>query len=168
VLRTDFIDICDNLEKKDAFQRAVKYWDHLPLVPNHTLPEVPEEIRENRFSYKMPVLCASKDFPGFLDLQCEIEGYKEASNAIIDLTPVIINDIEIVKMLVRNKYDWERILFLFSSDILLEGFEILLAKNWLNPFWLMIELLDVIDGSMSMYYKLMSMLDLYTRVSFYA
>jgi len=146
VLKTaDFTDMYENLGKPDAFQRAVKYWDHVNLVPQVPLPEVPDEIRENRFSFKMPILCANKDFPGFVDLQCEIEGYQEVSDAIIDPSPIYINDIDIVKMLVRNRFDWERILHLLSSDILLEAFEICLARNWLNPFWLMIELLSVID-----------------------
>jgi len=162
-----FSFIANQLKEPGSLHRVVRYWHNVPLSES---AEKKNDILidENYISRKNPFLYANDGALGFLNLECIVNGYETPHSSqlnaakvnqflemgfdekkMIDATSKInvfyINDIEIVKMIVRHWTPWKDFNKFLTADVYISSFEVYLSKNWRKLNRVCVEVLESIN-----------------------
>jgi len=162
-----FPGIAQNLVT-DNTHRAVRFWHDVPLQSAASLMDLVDDVRENYISCKVPYLYSDPNNLGFLNLECEVNGYEEIKEEkVVDADRVnkflekgfdaqkitnpsqrikfYIDDIEIVRMIVRNRLSWITFNKFLTADVFKSACEIYLSKNWRHLLTACVEVLESIN-----------------------
>jgi hypothetical protein len=123
-------------------------WDHCGITRKSKGNELDMNIPDSRGSDRVPILYNFSDAEmkyGFLNIECEVIGYeyddsdkihkllpKDVSEKAPLLSKTFIEDIEIVKMIIRNSAHWQDFFQCLSADIFKNAFEIYLSAHWFD------------------------------------